>query len=71
MAQQHEHHHRGTSDSKAPETGNHACCAHRPKAPETTPVKAGKKVIYVCPMHPQVRKDGPGTCPICGMALEP
>ncbi len=26
---------------------------------------------YVCPMHPQVRQRGPGTCPICGMALEP
>ena len=27
--------------------------------------------IYVCPMHPQVRRDAPGHCPICGMALEP
>jgi Cu+-exporting ATPase len=27
--------------------------------------------IYTCPMHPQIRKIGPGTCPICGMALEP
>jgi Cu+-exporting ATPase len=26
---------------------------------------------YVCPMHPEVRQDGPGTCPKCGMALEP
>lgn len=26
---------------------------------------------YTCPMHPQVKKIGPGTCPICGMALEP
>jgi heavy metal translocating P-type ATPase len=30
-----------------------------------------KDVIYTCPMHPQVRKIGPGSCPICGMALEP
>ena len=28
-------------------------------------------VIYTCPMHPQVRQVGPGSCPICGMALEP
>jgi Cu+-exporting ATPase len=28
-------------------------------------------VIYTCPMHPQIRQEGPGTCPICGMALEP
>ncbi len=27
--------------------------------------------IYTCPMHPEVRQVGPGTCPICGMALEP
>ncbi len=27
--------------------------------------------IYTCPMHPQVRQDRPGACPICGMALEP
>ncbi|HET9904221.1 MAG TPA: heavy metal translocating P-type ATPase [Xanthobacteraceae bacterium] len=27
--------------------------------------------IYTCPMHPEVRQVGPGSCPICGMALEP
>lgn len=27
--------------------------------------------IYICPMHPEVRQKGPGSCPICGMALEP
>ncbi|MCO7229900.1 heavy metal translocating P-type ATPase [Halomonas sp. CnH100-B] len=27
--------------------------------------------IYTCPMHPEVRREGPGDCPICGMALEP
>ena len=27
--------------------------------------------VYTCPMHPEVRQDRPGTCPICGMALEP
>ncbi|TCN50744.1 Cu+-exporting ATPase [Rhodococcus sp. SMB37] len=26
---------------------------------------------YTCPMHPEVRQQGPGSCPICGMALEP
>src|SRR5260370_3638955 len=30
-----------------------------------------KKVRYTCPMHPQIIKIGPGSCPICGMALEP
>ena len=27
--------------------------------------------IYTCPMHPEIQQVGPGTCPICGMALEP
>jgi Cu+-exporting ATPase len=27
--------------------------------------------VYTCPMHPEVRQNGPGTCPKCGMALEP
>ncbi|MEE2057147.1 copper-translocating P-type ATPase [Rhodococcus artemisiae] len=26
---------------------------------------------YTCPMHPEIRQQGPGSCPICGMALEP
>lgn len=35
-------------------------------------VSAGSETaIYTCPMHPQVRQVGPGSCPICGMALEP
>ncbi|CAG0982033.1 partial Copper-exporting P-type ATPase, partial [Planctomycetaceae bacterium] len=29
------------------------------------------KGIYTCPMHPEIRHEGPGDCPICGMALEP
>jgi P-type Cu+ transporter len=28
-------------------------------------------MIYTCPMHPQIERDHPGSCPICGMALEP
>jgi Cu+-exporting ATPase len=27
--------------------------------------------MYICPMHPEVRQEGPGTCPKCGMALDP
>jgi len=29
------------------------------------------KTEYVCPMHPEIVRDSPGHCPICGMALEP
>ncbi|MBZ6078793.1 heavy metal translocating P-type ATPase [Microvirga puerhi] len=32
---------------------------------------ASQDAIYTCPMHPQIRQVGPGSCPICGMALEP
>src|SRR5512146_1205903 len=32
---------------------------------------AGDKQIYICPMDPEVRQQGPGACPKCGMALEP
>ncbi len=32
---------------------------------------AATGVEYTCPMHPQIRQMGPGTCPLCGMALEP
>jgi Cu+-exporting ATPase len=37
-----------------------------PPAPTTAP-----DVEYTCPMHPEVRQMGPGSCPKCGMALEP
>src|SRR5216683_5404719 len=29
------------------------------------------RALWTCPMHPQIVRDGPGSCPICGMALEP
>lgn len=45
-------------NSKNSVTTNHAIIA----APGAT---------YTCPMHPEIRQNGPGSCPICGMALEP
>src|SRR5580658_758891 len=41
-----------------------------PKPAEAVPV-APSGTIYTCPMHPEVRQTGPGSCPLCGMALEP
>ncbi|PKB19049.1 Cu+-exporting ATPase [Novosphingobium kunmingense] len=35
------------------------------------PTEAPEGTIWTCPMHPEVRQDHPGPCPICGMALEP
>ena len=40
-----------------------------PNAKVAEPIVA--RAIYTCPMHPQIQQVGPGTCPICGMALEP
>ncbi len=36
-----------------------------------TPDEAKPGQKYTCPMHPEIVRDGPGSCPICGMALEP
>ncbi|MBL6938310.1 MAG: cadmium-translocating P-type ATPase [Alphaproteobacteria bacterium] len=55
-----------TSRSAAPAHHTHAHADHT-HAPESAPHGA----IYTCPMHPEVRQDHPGACPICGMALEP
>jgi P-type Cu+ transporter len=40
-------------------------------SPGEPPAAAPAGTIYTCPMHPEVRQVGPGSCPICGMALEP
>src|SRR5436853_4281867 len=42
-----------------------------PVEPEPPPPPAATKVEYTCPMHPEIIRDAPGSCPICGMALEP
>ncbi|WBX85007.1 copper-transporting P-type ATPase [Sphingosinicella microcystinivorans] len=51
----HDHHHHH---------GHHA-------APPVDPASVAPGTMWTCPMHPEVRQPGPGTCPICGMALEP
>lgn len=42
---------------------------HQDTPPPTAAI--GEKIEYTCPMHPEVIRDAPGFCPICGMALEP
>ena len=37
----------------------------------TVTATAAKGTRYTCPMHPEIIRDAPGNCPICGMALEP
>ncbi|MGE5064511.1 MAG: heavy metal-binding domain-containing protein, partial [Myxococcales bacterium] len=53
---------------------DHSTCAHhvhnKPAVPSSH-VDTPTGTIWTCPMHPQIRRNGPGQCPICGMALEP
>lgn len=49
--------------------GQFADTAVTPPAPPA--MSAGESVEYTCPMHPEIRRSEPGSCPICGMALEP
>ena len=42
-----------------------------PKQQPVATARGSDTVTYTCPMHPEIVRDGPGSCPICGMALEP
>src|SRR6266576_2491767 len=54
------------NDSTAPISSSPVTIQHESKA-----VAAPVDRTYTCPMHPEIVRDGPGNCPICGMALEP
>lgn len=63
---EHPHAHHDHNDH----AGHHACGDHHAHSHHAaTPAPAGAK--WTCPMHPEIVRDGPGACPICGMALEP
>lgn len=53
----------------------HSCCHHDNGAQKQQKDPFSEKpddgLIYICPMHLEIRQTGPGSCPICGMALEP
>ena len=51
--------------------GGHQAHAADPVDLPATTTPASKTSQWTCPMHPQVLRDAPGACPICGMALEP
>lgn len=48
----------------------HEKCHHH-ESGNKVDVDADKDAVYTCPMHPEIRQIGPGSCPKCGMALEP
>lgn len=51
---------------------HHECRhGHGQHRPVQTPSDAAAVSGYTCPMHPEIRQDRPGNCPLCGMALEP
>ncbi|CCD08939.1 copper transporting P-type ATPase [Legionella pneumophila subsp. pneumophila] len=64
----HDHHQGHTHRDKEP-----TCChkEHGVHKRQVTASKTQGAVIYICPMHPEVRQSAPGYCPLCGMALEP
>ena len=49
----------------------HSCCHHDSGAKVELSAELAATSTYICPMHLEVRQIGPGSCPICGMALEP
>ncbi len=50
--------------------GRSAMRTPQPQQPAPTK-QAADDALYTCPMHPEIVQKGPGSCPICGMALEP
>src|SRR5712691_6940664 len=58
----------GMEHSRAP--AGHGVMQHSVSA-SSSAATDDKKIRYTCPMHPEIVQIGPGSCPICGMALEP
>jgi Cu+-exporting ATPase len=58
-SQQHEQHHGHTHRHAGPDSSS------------SSALTAGANPQWTCPMHPEILRDAPGDCPICGMALVP
>ncbi len=62
----------GGKEVASPEKKSHSCCGGKHQHAATASSKVvDKSAIYTCPMHPEIEQQGPGSCPKCGMALEP
>ncbi|MBS3650231.1 heavy metal translocating P-type ATPase [Pseudaminobacter sp. 19-2017] len=78
MVDPHTTHHRATYGAKTWYFCSDGCRTKFTADPEKYVSEKGGPIeeappgtVYTCPMHPEVRQVGPGSCPICGMALEP
>lgn len=62
-------HHQGHKHSDK----GHTCSHHEQKEHKSHVVGSTMDgaIVYTCPMHPEIRQDNPGVCPLCGMSLEP
>ena len=61
-------------NEKHTDHNHHSCCStdsHKKKSNHKDEPTPPPGTIYTCPMHPEVRQVGPGSCPKCGMDLEP
>lgn len=54
-----------------PQKNDHSCCHVPTNTKKVRNSVNSSDATYTCPMHPEVKQTGPGSCPICGMALEP
>ncbi len=61
-ASEHSHHHHHDHHEVSPD---------QIKQPHHRAEKENSEGVWTCPMHPEIRRSGPGSCPVCGMALEP
>ncbi|KTD65920.1 copper-transporting P-type ATPase [Legionella spiritensis] len=55
----------------SPTSNHHHCHSPSNNNRQTPQPDDDETLIYTCPMHPEIRETSPGTCPKCGMALEP
>ncbi|HEV7798681.1 MAG TPA: HAD-IC family P-type ATPase, partial [Pyrinomonadaceae bacterium] len=59
------------ADASASDKNGPVATARGSDRSQVADASASDKITYTCPMHPEIVRDAPGSCPICGMALEP
>jgi P-type Cu+ transporter len=70
-AHDHPHHHHHHHHDHHDHDHQAHCGAHGGHRAQAARHSASASTQWTCPMHPEIVRDGPGACPICGMALEP